>query len=177
MLEAESYGCQSIPSPEAVEEIMDNSRFDWAALQLLLITVVAFVVGLAGCGPIADSYSMSAAANVPAELAPFQGKWKLDEARSRNVPAGEDDGQTEEMPAEEKAFFAAMKKLGVVMSDIEIRALKSRSSGACFRRNTTCSTTRATGERSSARPCGTKTAMIRGTRPTSRSRSSATATR
>ena len=99
---------------------MDNSRIDWSALELLLITVVAFVVGLAGCGPVGDSFSIAGTAGVPSELAPFQGKWQLDQTKSF-APEGEADAAAQEASAEEKAFVEAMKKLGAVMSDIEIR--------------------------------------------------------
>jgi hypothetical protein len=98
---------------------MDNARSEWTALDLFLITFIAFVVGLAGCGPVGESFGLSAAEKVPAELEVFQGKWKFDEAKSF-APEGEDDGQAE-MSAEEKAILGAMKQLGVVMSDIEIR--------------------------------------------------------
>jgi len=98
---------------------MENSRFDWSAFYLFLMTLVAFVVGLAGCGPVGESFGLPAAARVPAELETVQGKWKFDRAKSSLAAEGEDD--REEMSAEDKAFIDAMKKLGIGMSDIEIR--------------------------------------------------------
>ena len=99
---------------------MENSRFDWSAFYLFLMTLVAFVVGLAGCGPMGESFGLPAAARVPAELETFQGKWKFDEAKS-SFAEGEDDEQTAAPSAEQKAIINAMKQLGIGMSDIEIR--------------------------------------------------------
>ncbi len=106
---------------------MATPRFDWSALGLLFITVLAFVLGLAGCAPIGDSFAMPGETVVPSELLPFQGTWKLDEAQSP-VASGQ-DASGEEMSADEKAFLDAMKKLGVVMSDIEIRGAQITQQG------------------------------------------------
>ena len=91
---------------------MAASRFeiDWPTVQLLLITVLAFAIGLAGCGPLADSMALPQSASVPAELVPFQGKWKLDESRS--AEANSTEFAEADLSAEDKAFFDAMQKLG-----------------------------------------------------------------
>ena len=97
---------------------MASSRFqiDWAMIQLLVITVLAFAIGLAGCGPLADTVASSGASSVPADLVPFQGKWKFDEDRS-----GDSSAPAEPATEEEQALLNAMKAIGVVMSDIDIR--------------------------------------------------------
>jgi hypothetical protein len=106
---------------------MAPSRFqiDWPTVQLFLITVLAFVIGMAGCGPLANTMSLPATASVPTELVPFQGAWKYDAARS----AIANGASTEELSAEGQKFLDTMKALGVGMSDIEIRGTQITQQG------------------------------------------------
>jgi hypothetical protein len=109
---------------------MAASRFelDWPAIQLLVITVLAFAIGLAGCGPLADSIAIPAsAASVPSELAPYQGAWKFDEARTAKANGVSESPS--EVSAEDRAFLDAMKTLGVTMSNIEFRGTQITQQG------------------------------------------------
>ena len=91
-----------------------------------LLLFASFLAGLVlsgGCGPLGEEFAIpGAAAPVPSELAPFQGKWKLDKIRLPGIEAeGEAD---EESTGDDQALLRAMQQLGVAMGDIEIRGTR-----------------------------------------------------
>jgi hypothetical protein len=97
---------------------MDSLRYHLPGPGLICGALLMAAGPLPGCGPLGDQFSMPGATNVPSELVPFQGRWKFDEARTCREDGGSDD---EEITAQDQALLDAMKQIGVVMSDIEIR--------------------------------------------------------
>lgn len=100
---------------------MDSFRYHLPGPGLICGALLMAAGPLPGCGSLADQLSMPGATNVPSDLVPFQGRWKYDEERSRRDDGDSDD---EEMSAEDQALLDAMKQIGMVMSDIEIRGTR-----------------------------------------------------
>lgn len=97
---------------------MDNLRYHSPGPGLICGALLTAAGPLPGCGPLAGQLEMPGSTNVPSELAPFQGKWKFDDERTRREAGDADSG---DMSADERALLDALKQIGMAMSDIEIR--------------------------------------------------------